>query len=102
MERSTIDAASGATLVDKSPEAVRLLISNMVANSQQFSMRHDSPPQLRKVNEVSIVSLEQTFDKLISLVQQLAVANMHQIRACGICSNMGHQIDVSNTSRGHQ
>ena len=44
-------------------------------------MRHDPPPQPKKVNEVSIASLEQKFDKLISLVQQLAVGNMHQIKA---------------------
>ena len=71
MERSMIDVASGGALVDKTPEAARLLISNMVANSQQFSMRHDPPPQLKKVNEVSVASLEQKFDKLSSLVQQM-------------------------------
>ena len=53
-----IDAASGGALVDKTPEDARLLISNMAANSQQFSMRHDPPPQPKKVNEVSIASLE--------------------------------------------
>ena len=97
MERSMIDAASGGALVDKTPEDARLLISNMAANSQQFSMRHDPPPQPKKVNEVSIASLEQKFDKLTSLVQQLAVGNMHQIKACGICSNMGHQTDMCPT-----
>ena len=69
----------------------------MAANSQQFSMRHDPPPQPKKVNEVSIASFEQKFDKLTSLVQQLAVGNMHQIKACGICSNMGHQTDMCPT-----
>ena len=92
-----IDAASGGALVDKTPEATRLLISNMAANSQQFSMRHDPPPQPKKVNEVSIASLDQKFDKLTSLVQQLVVGNMHQIKVCGICSNMGHQTDMCPT-----
>ena len=73
MEKSMIDAASGGALVDKTPEATRLLISNMAAYSQQFSMRHDPLKQPKKVNEVSIASLEQKFDKLTSLVQQLAV-----------------------------
>ena len=41
-----IDAASGGALVDKTPEAARLLISDMAANFQQFSMRHDPPPQV--------------------------------------------------------
>ena len=71
-----IDATSGAALVDKTLEAARLLISNMAANSQQFSMRHDPPPEPKKVNEVSIASLEKKFDKLTSFVQQLAVGNM--------------------------
>ena len=34
MERSMIDTASGGAVVDKTPEAIRLLISNMSANSQ--------------------------------------------------------------------
>jgi hypothetical protein len=33
-DRSIIDAASGGALVDKTPEAARQLISNMVANSK--------------------------------------------------------------------
>ena len=72
-----IDAASGGALVDKTPETARLLISNRAANFQQFSMRYDPPPQPKKVNEVSIASLEKKFDKLTSLIQQLAVGNMH-------------------------
>ena len=43
-----IGATSGGALVDKTPKAAKLLISNMAANSQQFSMRHDPPPQPRK------------------------------------------------------
>ena len=75
-----IDAASGGALVDKTPKSARLLISNMAANSQQFSIRNDPPPQPKKVNEVSIASLEQKFDKLTSLVQQLSIGNMKQIK----------------------
>ena len=50
MDRSMIDAASGGTLVDKTLKAAKLLISNMTANAQQFSMRHDPTPQPKKVN----------------------------------------------------
>jgi len=35
--------ASGGALVDKTPEAVRQLISNMTANSKQFGTRGDFP-----------------------------------------------------------
>ena len=44
MERSMIDAASGGALVDKTPEAARILISNMAANSQQFGTRYEPSP----------------------------------------------------------
>ena len=41
------------TLVDKTPEAARALISNMAANSQQFNTHSEAP---QKVNEVTIPS----------------------------------------------
>ena len=62
-----IDAASGEALVDKTLEAVRNLIANMVANSQQFGTRLDSPS--KHVNEVNISSLEQQIVSLTSLVR---------------------------------
>ena len=55
-DRSMIDAASGGALVDKTPKAVRNLIANMAANSQQFGTRLDPPS--KHVNEVNISSLE--------------------------------------------
>ncbi|XP_031265604.1 uncharacterized protein LOC116124027 [Pistacia vera] len=72
MERNMIDAASGGALVDKNPEAAKHLISNMVANSQQFGIRHDASP--KRVNE-----------------------GMHNRKACGICLTMGHQTDMCPT-----
>ena len=39
MDRSMVDAASGGALVDKTPAAARDLITNMVANAQQFGTR---------------------------------------------------------------
>ena len=42
MDRSMVDTTSGSVLLDKTPEEVRNLIANMVANSQKFSMRFDS------------------------------------------------------------
>ena len=38
-DRSIIDAASGGALMDKTPIAAGQLISNMVANYQQFGTR---------------------------------------------------------------
>ena len=50
-----IDATGGGALVDKTHEATRNLIANMVANSQQFGTRLDSPS--KHVNEINISSL---------------------------------------------
>ena len=43
INRCMIDVASGGALVDKTPEAVRNLIANMAANSQQFGTRLEPP-----------------------------------------------------------
>ena len=68
MERSMIDAANGRTLVDKTPQQARVLILNMVINSQQFNTRAELP--VRKVNEISIsTSLEQQTAKLTLVVR---------------------------------
>ena len=75
MEKSMIDAASGRALMDKTPVAARLLISNMAENSQQFGSRNFA--STRVANEVSIVADNQRFEnkltELTSLVRQLAM-----------------------------
>ena len=67
MDKSMIDGASGGALVDLTPDVVKNLISNMAANSQQFGTEMDHT--LKRVNEVSISSLEQRVEELTSLVQ---------------------------------
>ena len=90
-----IDAASGGALVDKTLEAARNLIANMAANSQQFGTRLDPP--FKHVNEVNISSLEQQIVSLTSLVRQMAVGNMQTVKACGICSVVGHPTNMCPT-----
>ena len=90
-----IDAASGGALVDKTPEAARNLIANMAANSQQFGTRLG--PLSKHVNEVNISSLEQQTVSLTSLVRQMAIGNMQTVKACGICSVVGHPTDMCLT-----
>ena len=62
MERSMIDAACGGALMDKTPEAARNLISNMVENSQQFTSRNSST--IRTVNEVSVSMVADNYNIL--------------------------------------
>ena len=90
-----IDAASGGALVDKTPEATRNLIANMMTNSQQFGTRLD--PQSKHVNGVNISSLVQQIVSLTSLVRQMVVGNMQMTKACGICSVVGHPTDMCPT-----
>ena len=90
-----IDAASGGALVDKTPEAMRNLIANMAANSQQFGTRLNPP--LKQFNEANISSLEQQIASMTSLIRQMAVGNMQTAKACGICSVVGHPTDMCPT-----
>ena len=90
-----IDVASGGALVDKALEVARNLIANMAANSQQFGTRLNPPS--KHVNEVNISSLEQQIASLTTLVRQMAVGNMQTVKACGICSVVGHPTDMCPT-----
>ncbi|XP_031099801.1 uncharacterized protein LOC116003999 [Ipomoea triloba] len=94
-DRSMIDAASDGALVDKTPDAAKNLIANMVANSQQFGNKLVQPS--KQVNEVSISNLEQQVAGLTTHVRQLAVGNMQTVKACAICSVVGHQTDACPT-----
>ncbi|XP_027076998.1 uncharacterized protein [Coffea arabica] len=63
----------------------------MAENSQQFGFRESNPT--RRVNEVESTSIQQQLSELTSVVRQLAVGNVPQVKACGICTNMGHPTD---------
>lgn len=55
MDRNIIDTASGGTLIEKTCQEARNLISNMVANSQLFGTRRDvSVCLVHKINTLSI------------------------------------------------
>ena len=81
--------------MDKTPKVVRNLIANMAANSQQFGTRLDPPS--KHVNEINISSLEQQIASLTSLVRQMDVGNMQTMKACGICSVVGHPTNMCPT-----
>ena len=52
MDRQMIDAASGGSLVDKTPTNARQLIENMASNHQQFSTRSNSITLLKGTHGV--------------------------------------------------
>ncbi|XP_044500229.1 uncharacterized protein LOC123221442 [Mangifera indica] len=94
-ERNMIDAASGGALADKTPKVTRNLIVNMASNSQQFGNRLDHSS--RRVNEVSVSSLESRLDDLTILVRQMVVGKIEVAKVCGICSVGGHPTDMCPT-----
>jgi len=74
MDKSMIDAASGGVLMDKTPVAARQLISNMIANYQQFGTRVVAPSKATasKVFVSMVVDnqrLENKLTELTSLVR---------------------------------
>ncbi|KAL2251552.1 UNVERIFIED_CONTAM: hypothetical protein Sindi_2277500 [Sesamum indicum] len=62
----------------------------MWANTQQFGTRYDNPP----VNEVSISSLYDRFDKLLSLVEGYVEEKYQLVKSCGICNSMVHPTNL--------
>ncbi|GJU34504.1 uncharacterized protein Tco_1182858 [Tanacetum coccineum] len=88
-------AASGGALVHKMPTDARTLISNMAANSQQFSTRQECPK--KSVSEVK-TSYDQRLDNLNALVEKLVMGNSTlQVKAYGVCSVVGHPTDMCPT-----
>ncbi|KAL0399965.1 UNVERIFIED_CONTAM: Retrovirus-related Pol polyprotein from transposon opus [Sesamum radiatum] len=94
--RSLVDATSGGALYDKTPTEARKVITTMAVNNQQFNSRNENP--LRKVNEVS-TSINECLDKLTSLMKKFVVGGPQQVKACGICTSMGHSTDACPTLR---
>ncbi|XP_052172228.1 uncharacterized protein LOC127788158 [Diospyros lotus] len=75
-----IDAASRGALVDKTPEAVRNLIANMAANSQQFGTRLD--PSSKHVNEemrASIQSLDNQMGQMATAISRLEAQSSRKL-----------------------
>lgn len=91
-QTNIIDVASSGALVDKTPQEARNLISNMVANSQQFGTRQDVP--VRWVNEVNTISVEQQLSELTSIVCQLTAGSMQPKIVHGIYTNMGDPTNI--------
>ena len=49
------------------------------------------------MNKVNISSVKQRLDKLTSLMENFIVGIVQQVKTCGICSNMGHSINMCLT-----
>ncbi|GER32025.1 retropepsin-like protein [Striga asiatica] len=90
MDRNMLDAASGGTLMDKTPTAARDLIENMAANSQQFGTREAS---FQSVNEAGIGALESQVKELTTFVRKLAMNGLSRMQPCMRCETTDYVTD---------
>ena len=51
----------------------------------------------KRVNEVSSSYLEQRVEEPTSLMRHFIIENQKQVKACGICSTVGHATDMCPT-----
>ena len=63
----------------------------MAENFQQFGTREDIPT--RRTNEVNISWLQEQLVELTSIIPQMAVGNMWQVKACEICKDVSYPTD---------
>ncbi|CAN6725367.1 unnamed protein product [Malus baccata var. baccata] len=73
IERQMLDASAGGALVDKTPTAAKMLISNRALNAQQYEgVGQRSMPRQHQVNEVSaITELQNQMANLTTLLSQV-------------------------------
>ncbi|CAN6687767.1 unnamed protein product [Malus baccata var. baccata] len=92
LERQILDASAGGALVDKTPMAAKILISNRALNAQQYEGVGQRGPPRHQVHEVSTTSdLHSQLANLTSLVSQMAEGmKMQGPIVCGVCSIQGH------------
>ncbi|CAN6716334.1 unnamed protein product [Malus baccata var. baccata] len=87
-----LDASAGGALVDKTPMAAKILISNRALNAQQYEGVGQRGPPRHQVHEVSSTSdLHSQLANLNSIVSQMAEGmKMQGPVVCGVCSIQGH------------
>ncbi|CAN6576790.1 unnamed protein product [Malus baccata var. baccata] len=92
LERQMLDVSAGGALVDKTPMAAKILISNRALNAQQYEGVGQRGPPRHQVHEVSTTSdLHSQLANLTSLVSQMAEGmKMQGPIVCGVCSIQGH------------
>ncbi|CAN6679406.1 unnamed protein product [Malus baccata var. baccata] len=96
IERQMLDASAGGALVDKTPTAAKMLISNRALNAQQYEgVGQRSMPRQHQVNEVSaITELQNQMANLTTLLSQVVEGpKVKTVASCGVCSTQGHPTD---------
>lgn len=90
------DFACGEALMKKTPAKAWDLIQTSAKYTQQFSS-HEKVP-IKEVSEVNSPSVQQQALELNCVFRQLVVGvGQAQVKACGICCNVGHPTDACPT-----
>ena len=63
----------------------------MAENSQHFGTREDT--STRHVNNVGILSMQEQLAELTSMVRQMAMKNVQQVKKYEICKDVSHPTD---------
>ncbi|KAL0378595.1 UNVERIFIED_CONTAM: hypothetical protein Sradi_3165000 [Sesamum radiatum] len=92
MDRHMVDAASGGSLIDKTPKEAQHLISTMAKNYRQYG--YHTKRGVSMVNEISTNDLADKLSELTIFVHQMAAGQRQEVTVCGICSNLGHPTDA--------
>ncbi|CAN6587152.1 unnamed protein product [Malus baccata var. baccata] len=92
LERQMLDASAGGALVDKTPMAAKILISNRALNAQQYEGVGQRGPPRHQVHKVSSTpDIHSQLANLTSIVSQMAEGmKMQGPIVCGVCSIQGH------------
>ncbi|KAM1087706.1 hypothetical protein ACFX2B_013058 [Malus domestica] len=92
LEHQMLDASAEGALVDKTPMAAKILISNRALNAQQYEGVGQRGPPRHQVHEISSTSdLHSQLANLTSLVSQMAEGmKMQGPIVCSVCSIQGH------------
>ncbi|KAM2747368.1 hypothetical protein PS2_022846 [Malus domestica] len=92
LERQMLDASAGGALVDKTPMAAKILITNRALNAQQYEGVGQRGPPRQQVHEVSSASnIQSQLANLTSIISQMAEGMKIQgPMLCGVCSIQGH------------
>ncbi|CAN6557484.1 unnamed protein product [Malus baccata var. baccata] len=96
IERQMLDASAGGALVDKTPTAAKMLITNRALNAQQYEgVGQRSMPRQHQVNEVSaITELQNQMANLTTLLSQVVEGpKVKPVASCGVCSMQNHPTD---------
>ena len=95
MDRNMVNAASGRSLVNKTPADARNLFNLMAQNTKYFGARES---QIKRVNVIgSNSSVESQLSHITVMLNKIITGGVQKAVICGICCLEGHPTDACPT-----